>query len=662
MGPNLDFEMRAKNRNETGKKAFNTATNEFFLQQGQADNFLPLAIIRSPQTQAITTVSGARPARIPEARPAKPGLRQAKASHASGLSWLGLAASGFRFPKPSQASKPWLVASSNDRDQISGRVSSMEMFVHVCMRGKGGGSCHKGMLVACQWHVNGIPPARQQPLLQPRCSYINVLLISVSNRPKPRAGSSGFLNRLIVNVEIHTAKSRSHGPTPSNKARKRRASDSDSGGSPVKSRGPSKRKVKAPKKADEDLDDDESSGAARVFWDKDPTRTDRLLEWLTTNVDDRVKLFSDSTQDAVKEGRRKKTAKTSKMTYYQKIADAVFAVDASESVREDYKKKPERYARSVENYIKRDVNKELGQTGAGLRVEDVVAGSDIGNKIEQLHGFWRTLPNFNPFTVSSEPGQDIAEQALALLTGDTDNVNGLGELEPPKTWPNDDRDLFGHGCLDHTPAHSPEPSPNSQPITEWSPSPTKSASIELDAHSPPPKLSLKLPQKPQALRNSSKPNVHSCTPTSSASSSSVKPRAGKRSRTDAFADETEKQNKILAGFGKDKHDRRMAELAVKRQKLEVDLQRESLAAEERRLAAEDRRREAEHKREREREQHQLMLLRMQLTMQHGRGGNGINNAGFLGGDLDVDMFGGFGADGGAAMGYFGGVGPSSSGI
>ena len=30
---------------------------------------------------------------------------------------------------------------------------------------------------------------------------------------------------------------------------------------------------------------------------------------------------------------------------------------------------------------------------------------------ECLHGFWRTLPNFNPHVVSSEPGQDLEREA-----------------------------------------------------------------------------------------------------------------------------------------------------------------------------------------------------------------------------------------------------------
>ena len=33
----------------------------------------------------------------------------------------------------------------------------------------------------------------------------------------------------------------------------------------------------------------------------------------------------------------------------------------------------------------------------------------------RLHGFWRTLPDFNPYTVSSEPGQDLAAEAASVL-------------------------------------------------------------------------------------------------------------------------------------------------------------------------------------------------------------------------------------------------------
>ena len=34
---------------------------------------------------------------------------------------------------------------------------------------------------------------------------------------------------------------------------------------------------------------------------------------------------------------------------------------------------------------------------------------------ERLHGFWRTLPNFNPYTVTSGHGQDIAMDAQDMF-------------------------------------------------------------------------------------------------------------------------------------------------------------------------------------------------------------------------------------------------------
>jgi hypothetical protein len=49
---------------------------------------------------------------------------------------------------------------------------------------------------------------------------------------------------------------------------------------------------------------------------------------------------------------------------------------------------------------------------------------------KRLHGFWRTLPNFNPYTASSEPGQDLAADALALIWGrGQDNENDEEEDE-----------------------------------------------------------------------------------------------------------------------------------------------------------------------------------------------------------------------------------------
>jgi hypothetical protein len=219
----------------------------------------------------------------------------------------------------------------------------------------------------------------------------------------------------------------------------------------------------------------------RISWTT--ARTERLLDWLEENPVDRQKLFSDSTKDAKDEGRRKRVAKGTKGEFHKLIAVYVFSVDADKGVRDDFAANSGNYSKSVDNYLGRYgffylpfsslaclsassrlrkdyrlFNEKLGQTGAGLKFEDVEEGSTLSNLIglflslavayancsffleqleqefpfwKRLHGFWRTLPNFNPYTASSEPGQDLAADALALIQGrgqenDTGNNDELG--------------------------------------------------------------------------------------------------------------------------------------------------------------------------------------------------------------------------------------------
>lgn len=107
----------------------------------------------------------------------------------------------------------------------------------------------------------------------------------------------------------------------------------------------------APADSSESREDGKGTKAAKIYWDKDTSRTDRLIEYLNDNPEDRQKLFSDSSQDAKAESRRRRVAKGSKNVFYAKIADAVFSVDADKSVREDFAKNSEKYAKSVENRI-----------------------------------------------------------------------------------------------------------------------------------------------------------------------------------------------------------------------------------------------------------------------------------------------------------------------
>jgi len=100
-------------------------------------------------------------------------------------------------------------------------------------------------------------------------------------------------------------------------------------------------------------------------------------------------MFSDSTQDAAKEGRKKHTANGNKSVFHIAIAKDIFAVDHDPKLREAVATSvPEEVWKSVENFISRlktaykSFNAESGETGAGLECSEVVPGSKIANKID----------------------------------------------------------------------------------------------------------------------------------------------------------------------------------------------------------------------------------------------------------------------------------------
>lgn len=153
---------------------------------------------------------------------------------------------------------------------------------------------------------------------------------------------------------------------------------------------------------DEDTRAGKRPKARRIVWNAE--RTERLLDWLEENPGERQKLFSDSSKDAKDEGRRKRVAKSTKSEFHKMIAGAVFSVDLDAGVRADYRDNPTNYTKSVDNYIiryafskypsdtalkffcrlrkeYRAFNEKLGQTGAGLRYEDIEGGSSLQNLV-----------------------------------------------------------------------------------------------------------------------------------------------------------------------------------------------------------------------------------------------------------------------------------------
>ncbi|KAJ6573445.1 hypothetical protein DFH09DRAFT_851500, partial [Mycena vulgaris] len=157
--------------------------------------------------------------------------------------------------------------------------------------------------------------------------------------------------------------------------------------------------------------------------------TDKLVKFLSENPTFRIKLFSDSTADAKKEARAKQVAKDGKAVQCGVLAKYIFENDEQEQAR--YANDSAKFAGAVETRLRR-LKKDyigflgqIGATGAGLDPDRVREGSQLASVFDEvrekfpwwdeLHGFWRELPNYNPISVqSSEPGVDHASAAADL--------------------------------------------------------------------------------------------------------------------------------------------------------------------------------------------------------------------------------------------------------
>ncbi|KAK7022504.1 hypothetical protein R3P38DRAFT_2780517 [Favolaschia claudopus] len=207
-------------------------------------------------------------------------------------------------------------------------------------------------------------------------------------------------------------------------------------------------------------------GGARsdtIPWSDNPAWLGAAVDYLTDNPSFRLKLFSDSTEDAKVEGRAKKQAKESKIGMYSTLCDHVFSgpevsdedeeeieVDDSDCVvdaewRQKYKEDPSRFAKSLQQQFARLKTKyskkvkTLYATGGGLKSEDMQ--TNLIEKIkeefphwDELHSFWRELPNYNPIGVSnSSGGTDHASRAESLFNkrrGDSSGVEDSDDRPP----------------------------------------------------------------------------------------------------------------------------------------------------------------------------------------------------------------------------------------
>lgn len=92
--------------------------------------------------------------------------------------------------------------------------------------------------------------------------------------------------------------------------------------------------------------------AIHISWEKDLTRGEHLINWLSQNPVQRTKLFSDSTVDAAKDGHCKLVTKSPKSILVPATI-TVFLVDADEHVCADLALNgPGKYVKAIENYVK----------------------------------------------------------------------------------------------------------------------------------------------------------------------------------------------------------------------------------------------------------------------------------------------------------------------
>ncbi|KAJ7195660.1 hypothetical protein GGX14DRAFT_474648 [Mycena pura] len=329
-----------------------------------------------------------------------------------------------------------------------------------------------------------------------------------------------------------------------------------------------------------------------VNWIKNPNWTDDIITYLSEDPAFRIKLFSDSTADAKQDGRRKLVGKDGKPQMYAQLAKHIFADDPDEQAR--YLNNPAKYATSVETRLRR-LKKEykglvttLGATGAGLERHQVLPGSKIASLLDDicskwpwwddLHAFWRELPNYNPVGVqSSEPGTDHASDAEALFQPPVPTEDEEEEGRSITSMAGDDND-DGADDQSHKSEHDEEPEddlddfvPTSGSAHERpsSPDPTPPPAIE-----PAPRKQTVVPApkkaKPGAGRDLGLTKAHASSSSASAQSQAAK---GKKPVTaiDRMNDLREAESARLGQKREMQHEEEMERIKVKRLKLEVKL-------------------------------------------------------------------------------------------
>ncbi|KAF8837350.1 hypothetical protein BDN67DRAFT_878858, partial [Paxillus ammoniavirescens] len=162
----------------------------------------------------------------------------------------------------------------------------------------------------------------------------------------------------------------------------------------------------------------------------------RLIEWCKENESTRIRPFSDSTQDMKDAGWKKEVPGVLKKDYFQQLARQIFANNTNHELKTYSQSPPHLFTSRINCHVQdlckkyNEVNSKLGQTGAGMSYEDLVANPSKSNIIHigyaeklvesfpwwpELHGWWRKNLAYNTAYCVADSGQNLAAEALLLF-------------------------------------------------------------------------------------------------------------------------------------------------------------------------------------------------------------------------------------------------------
>ncbi|KAF8958988.1 hypothetical protein BDZ97DRAFT_1840164 [Flammula alnicola] len=346
----------------------------------------------------------------------------------------------------------------------------------------------------------------------------------------------------------------------------------------------------------------ESESRSVIDWIGDPANDACLLDWIDKHPLEREILFSPTSLQG--------TRTISKNQCIVRAAKHFFSSDSDPAVRRDLKTEAgrdrlgnligTRFFKWKRKY--QDFNSEIGPAASNMRYEELLKiGGETRRKFEELleefpiwkrlHAYWRTLPEYNLYCsgFSSSP----SSSALPSPFGTIRKI-----MQPPeKGWPGGRNETERSSVFVESKSRDPSESPDSEVI-----------------------IVNNLPREEKNMNIISKGAFQ-------VFNNFVPGRKTQRNskRTRQEFEEEDIHSEINNTFADDdtakgltaiqKYELQMAEIQLKRQKLELEIQEKKTAAEIRHIEveAEERRRALDDRRQREKEKHEIMIHFMALV-------------------------------------------------